>query len=700
MINLSINVSAGDPNEGDIGQTLTGTLTQVGEPFDLTNASSITINMIDPTGNMLTRNGPISSVPTSGVFTSSFIDGDIPLSGKYSVQCIITLSTGEQYSTTIAYFRAGGVLESKTSPGVAFIALQPKLSCIVAQALTIQTGVITLTAASGMSLAIGQFMNIIAETDNTQWMEGSVLSYNAQTGTLSIQVLNFSGTGTYNSWLACISSAYSAGSTNDAKDAEIYKDQAFNYMNTAAGSATAASSSATAAELSKTAAANSATAASSSATASELSKTAAANSATAAADSATAAADSATAAANSATAASGSATAAANSATAAADSATAAADSAVSASTYSRVRISSTPYELGNVVIAPTLNKALYLYCSTAGTSADTVPSGISSLTDGDTILDGTTLVWTAVRLVSSNIIHLHKTNSLATIGQICYSPNLPSWAILECVAGGTTANTEPTWGTTEDALITDGTAVWRVARYVSRHEKLKSVVFKDIGSFIQQATSNTAIAVTGKDPYNSSASGLSLSMSMSSNGANGLDTGSPASGTSTFYNTFLIFNPTTGVTAGLISLSATAPTLPAGYTYFVRTGSVVVNASGYLYRTIQFGDKVTYIIDGTILSVYRPLANGTIASTSYSTSLFAPTTAKSIDIVYTVTGAGGGAAVGFNRTSSADSLNQLSYQNVSSTQLSVSVPLLVQYVTLYSSSTTLFSVTGWSENL
>jgi hypothetical protein len=67
---------------------------------------------------------------------------------------------------------------------------------------------------------------------------------------------------------------------------------------------------------------------------------------------------------------------------------------------------------------------------------------------------------------------------------------------------------------------------------------------------------------------------------------------------------------------------------------------------------------------------------------------------------VYTVTGAGGGAAVGFNRTSSADSLNQLSYQNVSSTQLSVSVPLLVQYVTLYSSSTTLFSVTGWSENL
>jgi hypothetical protein len=285
-------------------------------------------------------------------------------------------------------------------------------------------------------------------------MEGAVLSYNAQTGALSIQVLNFAGAGTYTSWLACISSAYSAGSTNDAKDAEIYKDQAFNYMNTAAGSATAASSSATASELSKTAAADSATAAADSATA-------AADSATAASGSATAAANSATAAANSATAASGSATAASGSATAAANSATAAADSAVSASTYSRVRISSTPYELGNVVIAPTLNKALYLYCSTAGTSADTVPSGISSLTDGDAILDGTTLVWTAVRLVSSNIIHLHKTNSLATIGQICYSPNLPSWARLECVTAGVTAATEPTWGTIAGVLVTDGTATW-----------------------------------------------------------------------------------------------------------------------------------------------------------------------------------------------------------------------------------------------
>jgi hypothetical protein len=391
MINLSISVSAGDPNEGDVGQTLTGTLTQAGSSFDLTLCSSLTLNMIDPSGNMLTRNGTVSSTPTSGGFTYTFIDGDIPISGKYSVQGIVTMSSGAQYSTTIAYFRAGGVLVSKTPPGVAFIALQPLLSCEVSQTLTVQVSTIALTASKGMSLAVGQFMNVIYEGDSTIWMEGPVVSYNAQTGALQINVLNSNGSGTYSSWLACISSAYSAGSTNDAKDAEIYRDQAYNYMTTAGSSAASATTSATAASGSATAASGSATSASGSATASSGSATSASGSATAAENSATAASGSATAAANSATAASGSATAAANSATAAAD-------SAASASTYSRVRLSSTTYPLRAVVVALTLANNLYLQCITAGKTADIAPSGISSLNEGDTITDGG-VVWKAITL-------------------------------------------------------------------------------------------------------------------------------------------------------------------------------------------------------------------------------------------------------------------------------------------------------------
>lgn len=396
--------------------------------------------MIDPAGNMLTRNGTISATPTTGLFTYSFIDGDIPLSGKYSVQCIISMSTGNQYSTTIAYFRAGGVLASKNPPGVAFIALQPLLSCVVSQSLTLQTGVITLTAAAGMSLAIGQFMNVIYEGDNTQWMEGTVLGYNAQTGFLSIDVINFAGSGTYSDWLVCISSAYSAGSTDDARNAEIYKNQAFDYMTTAAGSASAAGLSATAAADSATAAADSATAAGLSETAAGLSETAAANSASAAANSASAAGLSETAAANSATAASGS-------ATAASGSATAAADSAASASTYSRVRLSSTTYPLRAVVIALTLANNLYLQCTTAGTTASVAPSGISTMVEGSTITDGT-VVWTAITIAPLTSPAFIGTPTAPTPAQFDASTQIANTSFVQralgnlCGAGGYAVNT------------------------------------------------------------------------------------------------------------------------------------------------------------------------------------------------------------------------------------------------------------------
>ena len=661
MINLAVNISAGNPNEGDIGQVLTGTLTQIENPFDLTGVSSITINMIDPAGNMLTRNGTLSATPSTGLFTYSFIDGDIPLSGKYSVQCIISMSAGSQYSTTIAYFRAGGVLASKNPPGVAFIALQPKLSCEVSQSLTIQLGVITLTASQGMSLAIGQFVNVIAEIDNTQWMEGTVLSYNAQTGALSIEVLNYSGTGVYTDWLVCISSAYSAGSTNDAKDAEIYKDQAFNYMNTAAGSATAAAESATAAGLSETAAAGSATAA--------------AGSATAAAGSATAAAGSATAAAGSATAASGSATAAANSAMEAAD-------SAVSASTYSRVRISSTPYELGAVVIAPNLSEALYLYCSTAGTSAATVPSGISSLTEGDTILDGTTLVWTAVRLVSSNIIHLHKTNAIATIGQICYSPNLPSWARLECVAGGTTASTEPTWGSAAGVLVTDGTATWVIDDIrdgglpgdISYKMYLKTGHIKANGTTVNRAdyprlvklaTDNSLFYNDGTRLFTGTTAVSSTTISdISTTNIAKLVIGMMISGTGITTGTTITAISTTSITISVVATAAGTVSISYGNStnypglFGIGDGSttfVLPDYRGVIIRGLDDGKGVDAVLNRTVGSAQKDSFQGHDHSTS-TYPVVAGTGSGSYALpsgnyVYTSAGTGGAVTDGANGT-------------------------------------------------
>ena len=63
------------------------------------------------------------------------------------------------------------------------------------------------------------------------------------------------------------------------------------------------------------------------------------------------------------------------------------------------------------------------------------------------------------------------------------------------------------------------------------------------------------------------------LTVLITAGGANGLDTGAEAA--STWYYVFVIYNATTATVAGLLSLSATAPTMPAGYTYKALVGVV-----------------------------------------------------------------------------------------------------------------------------
>lgn len=85
----------------------------------------------------------------------------------------------------------------------------------------------------------------------------------------------------------------------------------------------------------------------------------------------------------------------------------------------------------------------------------------------------------------------------------------------------------------------------------------------------------------------------VSVSANITVSGAGGLDTGSKSS--STWYYIFVITNATGSSSAGLLSLSATAPTLPSGYTLFRRVGAVYCNSSGNLLTFTRYGDKVYY---------------------------------------------------------------------------------------------------------
>ena len=143
-------------------------------------------------------------------------------------------------------------------------------------------------------------------------------------------------------------------------------------------------------------------------------------------------------------------------------------------------------------------------------------------------------------------------------------------------------------------------------------------------------ATPNTSIDVTADQAVMVAAgvpiyaSGVSVTINTTTTGANALDTGTRA--VSTWYNLFLISNGS--VTAGLASLSATAPTLPSGYTYFVRVGAMRTDGSGNFLRTRQLGNRTQYTVTLPTITTTAP---GVGSYSSVSVSNFVPPTATEL---------------------------------------------------------------------
>lgn len=79
-----------------------------------------------------------------------------------------------------------------------------------------------------------------------------------------------------------------------------------------------------------------------------------------------------------------------------------------------------------------------------------------------------------------------------------------------------------------------------------------------------------------------------------------GLDTGAEA--VSTWYHLWAIKNPATGAVDALFSLSATSPTMPAGYTKKRRLGAVRNDAASAILAFDQYGDE--FWLDTPILDV------------------------------------------------------------------------------------------------
>lgn len=164
---------------------------------------------------------------------------------------------------------------------------------------------------------------------------------------------------------------------------------------------------------------------------------------------------------------------------------------------------------------------------------------------------------------------------------------------------------------------------------------------------------------------------GVSVYPTFANAGANGLDVGAANSQTApTWYSVWVIWN---GVAAaGLLSLSAVAPTLPAGYTHKARVGWVRTDASANKFPLafIQAGRKVQYTPKPASNTLSWPLmssgaAVGNITSggglVAVGTSGVTPITASEITMTFTSTAANSSALLcpsnNFGGEASASSL-------------------------------------------
>jgi len=118
-------------------------------------------------------------------------------------------------------------------------------------------------------------------------------------------------------------------------------------------------------------------------------------------------------------------------------------------------------------------------------------------------------------------------------------------------------------------------------------------------------------------------ATDVSFTVDITASGVNGLDAGSEAS--DTWYYIHAIYNGTN--TNGLISTSATAPTLPSGYTYSALIGVIRNDSSGDFFPFLQNDRKISVQPH----SVFAGVA-GVSSLTSVSLSSHVPPIAKSCD--------------------------------------------------------------------
>lgn len=236
--------------------------------------------------------------------------------------------------------------------------------------------------------------------------------------------------------------------------------------------------------------------------------------------------------------------------------------------------------------------------------------------------------------------------------------------------------------------------------------------------ALVGQVTSNTQMTWTAAlaslanaQGYVQQLAGVNVTCATGTVGANGYD-GNGALGVSQWLYFFIIYDATSATTAALCSHSASAPTLPVGYTYFVRVGAVWLDASGYLVRVLQRGNHAgIQVTAGTNTATFLQMAGGVSTwPTAVSVSDYVPPTAGRISVLI---GSGNGGLAVYG---AAPSTNYTVMSNTNPAPIQFGIPnasgigyeaiggdLTLESSTIYWRSDTSdgkFWCTGWEDNL
>jgi hypothetical protein len=209
--------------------------------------------------------------------------------------------------------------------------------------------------------------------------------------------------------------------------------------------------------------------------------------------------------------------------------------------------------------------------------------------------------------------------------------------------------------------------------------------------------TANYIALYSGSGFYTAPSVNITIQTGVS--GAGGLDTGTIAN--STWYSVWVIYNGTT--VSGLLSLSATSPTMPSGYTYKARVGWVRYGSSA-LVASIQYANRAMWVAQS---SGYPVISNTAQTQwTAVSMANFAPSTASAFLISGYNPNTVGAASYGVNGNSNISSFNYAALSfNVNGTYLSdPTMQATIQNengnIYIYSNGGNYIFSQGWTDNL